>query len=373
MATLHQPPTNGINSAATAPTTSPPFFDPNSTRPIRYGVLLFPGFQALDVFGPLDVFNSLSMLYNFPTKLTILAKTKDAVETSHQRAGNMMFSHPDTNVSQSIVVNRTFEEQLKLQESDADSGEAIDVLIVPGGVGTRNDRSTEIDFVKEMYPSLKAVLSVCTGATILARAGVLDGRRATTNKRAFAWATSTGPNVKWVAEARWVVDGNIVTGSGISAGIDATYAFVALNYSEKIAQELADGAEYVRWTDPDHDPFAKRWNAGSPYQRTPILSTGFNRSTPSSPASAVSRTVPASNVAFFDENRFCKESPFRSGYDTYTVFFTDLAIKCDVEDFFTFTGQESHPRRDSRRTKKYCNAVPVSRYNPADDDLAVWK
>lgn len=263
MATLHQPPTNGINSAATAPTTSPPFFDPNSPRPIRYGVLLFPGFQALDVFGPLDVLNSLSMLYNFPTKLTILAKTKDSVETSHQRAGNMMFSHPDTNVSQSIVVNRTFEEQLKLQESDADSGEAIDVLIVPGGVGTRNDRSTEIDFVKEMYPSLKAVLSVCTGATILARAGVLDGRRATTNKRAFAWATSTGPNVKWVAEARWVVDGNIVTGSGISAGIDATYAFVALNYSEKIAQELADGAEYVRWTDPDHDPFAKRWNAGS--------------------------------------------------------------------------------------------------------------
>jgi transcriptional regulator GlxA family with amidase domain len=256
--------TNGTSNLSIL---KPPFFEINGSKPVHYGVLLFPGFQALDVFGPLDVFNSLSMLYNYPTKLTMLAKTTDAVETSHQRAGNMMFSHPETDVSQSMIVDRSFEEQLRLQESIADDGEAnagaIDVLIVPGGVGTRNDMSAQIDFVKRMYPSLKALLCVCTGATILARAGVLDGRRATTNKRAYAWATSTGPKVNWVAEARWVVDGNIVTGSGISAGIDATYAFVGLNYGEKIAQELADSAEYVRWTDPDHDPFAKRWNVGN--------------------------------------------------------------------------------------------------------------
>ncbi|KAF1834966.1 class I glutamine amidotransferase-like protein [Decorospora gaudefroyi] len=257
--------TNSTNDTGnTSPTTiQPPFFDINGSKPVHYGVLLFPGFQALDVFGPLDVFNSLSMLYHFPTKLTMLAKTADPVETSHQRAGNMMFSHPDTDMSQSMVVGRTFDEQLKLQESGEANAGAIDVLIVPGGIGTRNDMSAEIDFVKRMYPSLKALLCICTGATILARAGVLDGRRATTNKRAYAWATSTGPNVKWVAEARWVVDGNIVTGSGISAGIDATYAFVGFNYGEEIAQELADSAEYVRWTDPHHDPFAKRWNVGN--------------------------------------------------------------------------------------------------------------
>lgn len=217
----------------------------------------------LHLLGPLDVFNSLSMLYHFPIKMTMLAKTSDAVETSHQRAGNQMFSHADTDCSQSMNIDRTFEEQLRIQENgtlgDNCKG-AIDVLIVPGGVGTRNDMSAEIEFVKKMYPSLKAVLSVCTGATILARAGVLDGRRATTNKRAFKWATSNGPNVNWIGEARWVVDGNITTGSGISAGIDATYAFVSENYGETIAQELSDSAEYVRWTDPDHDPFAKRWN-----------------------------------------------------------------------------------------------------------------
>ncbi|KAH7094306.1 DJ-1/PfpI family protein [Paraphoma chrysanthemicola] len=251
--------TNG----ATNGTAKKPLFDINGKDPIHYGVVLFPGFQALDVFGPLDVFNSLSMLYHFPIKLTMLARTLDAVETSHQRAGNKMFSHPETDCSQSMQINRTFEDQLKIQETGAhgDDGKGVvDVLIVPGGVGTRNDMSAEIDFVKRMYPSVKAVLSVCTGATILARAGVLEGRRATTNKRAWEWATATGPNVNWIGEARWVVDGNITTGSGISAGIDATYAFVSDNYGENIAQELADSAEYVRWTDADHDPFAKRWN-----------------------------------------------------------------------------------------------------------------
>jgi transcriptional regulator GlxA family with amidase domain len=260
------PPTRNSNGTSKLSAVKPPFFDINGNEPVRYGVLLFPGFQALDVFGPLDVFNSLAMLYHFPTKLTMLAATADPVETSHQRAGKMMFSHPETDVSQSMIVDRTFHEQLELQELDSHGkarAGAIDVLIVPGGVGTRNDCEAEVEFVKWMYPSLKALLCVCTGATILARAGVLDGRRATTNKRGYAWATSTGPNVNWVPEARWVVDGNIVTGSGISAGIDATYAFVSLNYGEEIAQELADSAEYVRWTDPDHDPFAKRWNAGN--------------------------------------------------------------------------------------------------------------
>lgn len=255
--------TNGTQNGTSNGASPRPLFEIQGKNPVHYGVLLFPGFQALDVFGPLDVFNSLSMLYHFPTKMTMLASTSDAVETSHQRAGNQMFSHPETDCSQSMQIDRTFEEQLKLQElgSHGENGRgALDVLIVPGGVGTRNDMLEEIDFVKRMYPSLKAILSVCTGATILARAGVLDGRRATTNKRAWDWATSTGPKVEWIGEARWVVDGNITTSSGISAGVDATYAFVSANYGENIAQELADSAEYVRWTDPDHDPFAKRWN-----------------------------------------------------------------------------------------------------------------
>jgi transcriptional regulator GlxA family with amidase domain len=248
-----------------APTVSTALFDVYSDKSVHYGILLFPGFQALDVFGPLDVFNSLAMLYDYPMRLTNLAATSGSVSTHHPSTSTLIpaHSHPLSRFSENLVVDRTLEEQLKIQQS-AENGErseeAIDVLIVPGGVGVRGDVTAEIEFVKRMYPTLKAVLSVCTGATILARAGILDDRRATTNKRAYKWATSTGPNVNWAAKARWVVDGNIVTSSGISAGIDASYAFVALNYGEDVAANLADSAEYVRWMDPEHDPFSKRWN-----------------------------------------------------------------------------------------------------------------
>lgn len=254
------------SSALSSPTSvNTPLFDAKSDKPVHYGILLFPGFQALDVFGPLDVFNSLAMLYNYPMRLTNLAASPGSVPTHHPSTTTLIpaNSHPLSRFSENLVVDRTLKEQLEIQESVRDgkrSEEAIDVLIVPGGVGVRGDVAQEIDFVKKMYPHLKAVLSICTGATILARACILDGRRATTNKRAYKWATSTGPNVNWAAKARWVVDGNIVTSSGISAGIDASYAFVALNYGEDVAESLAESAEYVRWMDPEYDPFSKRWN-----------------------------------------------------------------------------------------------------------------
>ena len=251
--------------ASTNTTTTAPLFEVQGDRTVHYGILLFPGFQALDVFGPLDVFNSLAMLYNYPMRLTNLAATLGSVPTHHPSTSTLIpaSAHPLSHFSENLVVDRTLEEQLKIQElahNGDRSEEAIDVLIVPGGVGTRGDVAQEIDFVKRMYPTLKALLSICTGATILARAGILDGRRATTNKRAYKWATSTGPKVNWAAKARWVVDGNIVTSSGISAGIDASYAFVSLNYGEDIAESLAESAEYVRWMDSEYDPFSKRWN-----------------------------------------------------------------------------------------------------------------
>ncbi|KAH6639740.1 DJ-1/PfpI family protein [Boeremia exigua] len=259
--------TSTTSDSATSSTSiiKTPLFEVQGDKPVHYGILLFPGFQALDVFGPLDVFNSLAMLYNYPMRLTNLAANPGSVPTHHPSTSTLIPAHsnPMSRFSESLVVDRTLDEQLKIQESARDgdrSEEALDVLIVPGGVGVRGDVTKEIEFVRKMYPRLKAVLSICTGATILARAGILDGRRATTNKRAYKWATSTGPNVDWAAKARWVVDGDIVTSSGISAGIDASYAFVALNYGEDVAESLADSAEYVRWMDPEHDPFSTRWN-----------------------------------------------------------------------------------------------------------------
>ncbi|KAK3322897.1 class I glutamine amidotransferase-like protein [Apodospora peruviana] len=139
---------------------------------------------------------------------------------------------------------------------------ALDVLLVPGGIGNRvladnKDTSVE-DFVRLRYGQLDYLLSVCTGSMSLAKAGVLDGRRATTNKGAWAEVIPNGNNVTWVPTARWVVDGNIWTSSGVSAGMDMAYAFLSHLYgkgNEKLAKTM-NGIEYAPHTDPHWDPFS---------------------------------------------------------------------------------------------------------------------
>jgi len=209
--------------------------------PVNYGMVLFPGFQALDVFGPLDILNTLSWTY--PLDLSLIASTLDPVTTRTE------LSLPGANFSESIVPTHTF----------ADPPKNLDVLFVPGGIGARDALPDAIAYIKETYPSLKYIVSVCTGSTLLARAGILDGKKATTNKKAWKWATEQGPKVDWVPVARWVTDGNIWTSSGVSAGIDATFAFVSAVYGEAIAADTANGLEYERHIDPSWDPFAAIW------------------------------------------------------------------------------------------------------------------
>ncbi|KAL8348983.1 hypothetical protein RB601_002137 [Gaeumannomyces tritici] len=134
----------------------------------------------------------------------------------------------------------------------------LEVLIIPGGLGTRSPNAGElVQFVKETYPRLRYLITVCTGAAFAAKAGLLDGRRATTNKR--SWAETTEPwagTVRWVPRARWVEDGNVWTSSGISAGIDATLGFVAKVYGQANATHVANLMEYGWHEDPSWDPFS---------------------------------------------------------------------------------------------------------------------
>ena len=99
-------------------------------------------------------------------------------------------------------------------------------------------------------------MSVCTGAALLARAGVLDERQATSNKAAFSWVVSQGPRVRWVKQARWVEDGKFWTSSGVSAGIDMALAVIARLIRLELAEELAVLMDYEWPRDAAHDPFA---------------------------------------------------------------------------------------------------------------------
>ncbi|KAH7355088.1 class I glutamine amidotransferase-like protein [Rhexocercosporidium sp. MPI-PUGE-AT-0058] len=215
----------------------------NTTLPYAFGMIVFPGFQALDVFGPLDALNVLA----FTTKinLTVIADTLEPVTTNKV---SWTTSAVGATFGETILPSHTFA-----------TAPPLDVLLIPGGLGTRapgTGLDSTIAFIRERYPTVKYLISVCTGAGVVARAGVLDGKCATTNKKAWASTTPWGPKVKWVAEARWVQDGNIWTSSGVSAGIDVTIAWIASVFGEAKAVDVANGMEYHRQTNSTDDPFA---------------------------------------------------------------------------------------------------------------------
>lgn len=177
--------------------------------------------------------------------LSIIASTLDPVST---KPPNPSLNPHNSDFGQSVVPTHTFSQPPA----------SLDVLIVPGGRGTRTtDVSEIVTFIKETYPRLQYLITVCTGAGLAARAGILDGKKATTNKALWKLTTELGPNVDWIPHARWVTDGNIWTSAGISAGIDVIFAFFKEVYGEEIATTIANNMEYERHTDANWDPFAE--------------------------------------------------------------------------------------------------------------------
>ncbi|KAE8376145.1 class I glutamine amidotransferase-like protein [Aspergillus bertholletiae] len=209
------------------------------STPLRVGIALFPGFQALDAFGPLDCLNVLSTTH--PLTLSVLSSTLDPVTSKT----SMTSPHA---IGQQIVPTHTFA-----------TAPPLDVLLVPGGVGTRESSPAVLDtiaFIQKTYPSLKYLITVCTGSGLAALAGVLDGRKATSNKMVFHEMKALRPQVDWVPRARWVTDGNIWTASGVTAGIDLTLAWVAEVYGKDRATAIANEIEHTPHSDASHDPFA---------------------------------------------------------------------------------------------------------------------
>ena len=206
-------------------------------------MLLFPEFGILDVFGPLDALDTLSGKHQ--CDLSIIAASLDPISTSRSPRKNPKHS----TFGASIVPTHTFA-----------NIPPLDVLLVPGGRGVEDVGEEAIAFIRETYPSLKYLISVCNGSGLLARAGVLDSKRATTNKELFAKTAALGPKTQWVTHARWVTDGNIWTSSGVSAGIDVTLAWIEEVFGKELATVVANGMEYERHLDSSNDPFAELWN-----------------------------------------------------------------------------------------------------------------
>jgi transcriptional regulator GlxA family with amidase domain len=132
----------------------------------------------------------------------------------------------------------------------------LDVVLVPGGAGCLDANEDALAFLREAYPRLKAIITVCTGSLVLAHTGLLDGRRATTNKAYFSFVAEQRKAVQWQPVARWVADGNIWTASGVAAGMDCMLAFIAQEYGLAMAEKIMNIAEYDWHRDAAWDPFA---------------------------------------------------------------------------------------------------------------------
>ncbi|ORY64455.1 DJ-1/PfpI family protein [Pseudomassariella vexata] len=220
----------------------------NTTTLTKWGAIIFRAMLMQDLVGVLDPLQVLA--HSNHLELSILAETLDPVTTEPLNAAMNTY-------------NSTWWPQLVPTHTFDTAPEDLEVLIVPGGPGIRNPNITAVtDFIAQTYPNLKYLITICTGAGLAAKAGVLDGRRATTNKGSWATVTAMGPNVEWVSPARWVVDGNIWSSSGVTAGLDLVFSFIEHLWGATEADRVAGIEEYVPHPQ-DFDPFAAKFNVTS--------------------------------------------------------------------------------------------------------------
>jgi transcriptional regulator GlxA family with amidase domain len=180
------------------------------------GVLIYPDFQILDASGPISVFEIAGRFasHNAAPAIRLLAETPGAVRSS---SGVEMLARG-------------------LRPSSA-----ITTLIVAGGEGVRTPARSKktLNFVRAMAKRGIRIASVCSGAYVLAEAGLLDGRRATTHWERTRHFLISYPKVKLEADRIFVRDGNIWSSAGITAGIDLALAMVAEDYGDEIVQKTA--------------------------------------------------------------------------------------------------------------------------------------
>ncbi|TCT19710.1 DJ-1/PfpI family protein [Thiobaca trueperi] len=190
------------------------------------GIVIFEEIEILDFCGPFEVFSVTRLDENrrreepSPFDVSLIAQFRQPVTTT----GGMK-----------VIPDFTF-----------DDCPALDMLIIPGGWGTRQEMRNEamLSFVRSRAPDVETLASVCTGALILGSAGLLDGLCATTHWRSLQMMQELFPRVTVDTGSRVVKAGKVMTSAGISAGIDMALRIVAESCGEDIARSTARYMEY---------------------------------------------------------------------------------------------------------------------------------
>jgi len=186
-------------------------------------ILLFDDVEVLDFAGPFEVFSVTNELNDYAI-LNVYTVAREKVPVL---ARNGLSVNPDFAMAKAPTP---------------------DFLIVPGGYGTRQvmNQQDVINWIKESADNAEKVMSVCTGALLLAKAGLLEGLRATTHHQVFELLARLAPNTEIVQDERFVDNGKIITSGGISTGIDMSLYVIGLVYGEDAAQKTATYIEYRR-------------------------------------------------------------------------------------------------------------------------------
>lgn len=194
------------------------------------GIHIFDQVEVLDFCGPLEVFSSASLPGTESTypesqlyRVHLIARTRDPIRT----VGGMTVT-PHYSI---------------------DDHPEIEILVVPGGYGTRRIEEGDervIAWIAEQRRRIELVTSVCTGAFLLARAGVLDGQRATTHWGSVQHLGETYPEIEVTGDERVVDLGPVITSAGVSAGIDMALHVVSRQHGIGAAIQTARDMEY-RW------------------------------------------------------------------------------------------------------------------------------
>ncbi len=198
------------------------------------GIFVFDGVEVLDFAGPFEVFSR--------TRLTPGVESRRSEETAP--------FHVFTVASHANEVVATGGLRV-IPHFDFATTPRIDILVVPGGFGTRPllENAAALDWIRQTASKAQRVTSVCTGALLLARTGLLSGRRATTHWGALDLLATIDPTMKVERSAR-VVDDGIVTSAGVAAGLDMALAVVESLHGREVADETAKYIEFPRLERP---------------------------------------------------------------------------------------------------------------------------
>lgn len=198
----------------------------------RVGIVIFPDVEVLDFCGPFEVFSVPRLTEEnrrhtpSPFEVLLVAERAGPVTTT----GGMQ-----------VLPHFTFADCPKL-----------DVLVVPGGYGTREELKNPVmlDWLRARAAEVETLTSVCTGSMLLGFAGLLEGKQATTHWKSLDWMRESFPATRVHFDRHFVIDGRLFTSAGISAGIDMSLKVVEHYLGEALARATARHMEYPY---PDSD------------------------------------------------------------------------------------------------------------------------